>query len=134
LEIGKGLFNISSEGLGFGDPAHYFADGADHGQGVGEVADVADPHGVFCRQGFDLVAVILFFVGDDQIGVEAGYAIRSNLFGSADPGFFTEPGRRVDAKFGEADDVGSEVIKQFGLGGYKGDDPTGRAVKCNSPS
>jgi hypothetical protein len=134
LEIGKGLFNISSEGLGFGGPVHYVSDGADHGQGVGEVADVADPHGVLCRQGFDLVAVILFFVGDDEIGLEGSYFARVDVFGSADPGFFMEPGSRVDAEFSDADDVGSEIIKQFGLGGYKGNDPTGRAVKCNSPS
>ncbi len=73
--------------------------------------DIADPDGVLGGQGFDLAAIVLFLVGDDQIGLEGGYLVRIDIFRSAYAGFLAEPGSGVNAEFGDSDDVGVEVIE-----------------------
>jgi hypothetical protein len=37
----------------------------------------------------------------------------------------------VDAEFCDADDIGAEVVQEFGLRGYKGNDPVGWVIECN---
>jgi hypothetical protein len=86
--------------------AHDVANGPYHGEGVSQIMDIADPNGVAGGEGFDLFTVVLFLVGDNQIGLEFGDFFRADVFGAAYPGLRAKPVIGVDAEFGDTDDFG----------------------------
>src|ERR1700735_5932930 len=93
--------------------------------------DVAGPYGISGCQCFDLVALVLFLVGDDEIGLECIYLVRIDTFRPADARFLLKPGGGVDAEFGDADDGSAEGMEQFGLGGNERNNPAGEVIEGN---
>ena len=81
------------------------ADGADHVERVGERFDVADPYGIAAGEVFDLLFVVLFLIGDDQVGFERVDYIGMDVLSAANAGLPSEPGSGMDTKFGNANDL-----------------------------